>query len=180
MKYFTKWASREYTFTHRLLGTLPAGIIFAILIPLMLVKLGPLMDAMFHLQRISFGIVNVLLGCVLMVIGVIYGFWSIISQFTQARGTPLPMMATQTLLVSGPFKHCRNPMAFGTIVLYLGISILTGSVSSIVMVIIFTALLLTYIKKVEERELEVRFGQEYLAYKATTSFIIPRINFQKT
>jgi protein-S-isoprenylcysteine O-methyltransferase Ste14 len=114
-----------------------------------------------------------------MVTGAIYAFWSIISQIDLARGTPLPMMPTQKLLVSGPFKQCRNPMTFGTIFLYLGIGIIIGSLSSIAVVILFGALLLIYIKLVEERELEARFGQEYMVYKATTPFILPRISSRR-
>jgi len=32
-----------------------------------------------------------------------------------------------------------------------------------------------YIKVVEERELELRLGKEYLQYKRGTSFIVPRL-----
>jgi protein-S-isoprenylcysteine O-methyltransferase Ste14 len=67
-------------------------------------------------------------------------------------------------------------MTFGTVCLYLGIAITIGSLSSIAVVLLFGALLLTYIKLVEERELEARFGQEYLVYKDGTPFIIPRIS----
>jgi len=85
------------------------------------------------------------------------------------------MMATKKLLVSGPFKQSRNPMSFGTLLLYLGISILIGSISSLGMVFAFFISLVAYIKKIEERELEMRFGEEYLTYKRETPFIIPRI-----
>jgi hypothetical protein len=36
-------------------------------------------------------------------------------------------------------------------------------------------LLLAYIKLFEERELEARFGPEYVEYKRTTPFLIPRL-----
>ena len=175
MKNFTKWASREYSFTTRLLAMLPAGVLFVLLIPYALIYPIPKLDALLHLPSLSYGIVNIILGGLLMVVGAFYGQWSIVSQFTRARGTPLPVMATQTLLVSGPFKQCRNPMSFGTFCLYGGIGILVGSISSIATVALFAALLLTYIKLVEERELAARFGQAYLEYKAKTPLIIPRI-----
>jgi protein-S-isoprenylcysteine O-methyltransferase Ste14 len=87
------------------------------------------------------------------------------------------MMPTQKLLIDGPFKQCRNPMTFGTISAYLGVGILAGSVSSIVLVLFIGGLLLTYLKKVEEQELEMRFGEEYVEYKKTTPFFFPRIKF---
>ncbi len=174
MKQFTRWASREYALLPRLAATLLAGVLFAFLIPYTLVTLGPRLDAILGLPRLPLGLAALILGGLLVAIGLFYAFWSIGDQLLLARGTPLPVMATQTLLVGGPFKHCRNPMSFGAISLYLGISIIVQSISSILMVCLFTALLLVYIKKIEERELGARFGQAYLAYKTATSFIIPR------
>jgi len=174
MKQYTKWASREYALAPRLLATLPAGIVLGFLIPYALISLVPRLDDFFNLPLVAWGVVNVVLGIILVVVGLFYGMWSNATQIMKAKGTPLPVMPTQILLVSGPFRHCRNPMTFGTICLYLGISVVVGSISSIVVVCIFGALLLTYIKLVEEHELEARFGQAYIVYKAKTPFIIPK------
>ena len=175
MKTFKKWASKEYSFTQRLLGTLPAGLLLVGLIPYALVVALPRLDATLGLPRLFFGAPNWILGVLLMLGGMAFAQWSIWNQFLQASGTPLPVMPTQKLLVSGPFKYCRNPMALGTFVFYAGISVLVGSLSSLAGVALFAALLILYIKKVEERELEARFGQEYVDYKARTPFILPRI-----
>ncbi|MGB2894777.1 MAG: isoprenylcysteine carboxylmethyltransferase family protein [Anaerolineales bacterium] len=108
-------------------------------------------------------------------IGCLFAIWSIVDQLTRGRGTPLPVMATQTLLISGPFAHCRNPMSFGTIVLYSGLAIWVASWSAIGLVTTFTVALITYLKCIEEKELEMRFGQPYIEYKRTTPFIIPSL-----
>jgi protein-S-isoprenylcysteine O-methyltransferase Ste14 len=179
MNRYKKWASREYSLNHRLLALIPAGLLFLLIFPYLLVILLPRQDAWLHLPSLYFGLVNIFVGIVFLVIGVIYGFWSIYSQLSRARGTPLPMMPTQKLLIDGPFRQCRNPMTFGTITAYLGVGILVGSVSSIVFILIIGGLLLTYIKRFEERELEERFGQEYVAYKKTTPLFFPRIRFRK-
>jgi protein-S-isoprenylcysteine O-methyltransferase Ste14 len=176
---YKKWASREYSLTRRLLALIPAFFLFVLIFPYLLVILLPRLDELLHLPRLFIGAVNYIFGIPLIVLGVIYGFWSIYSQLTRASGTPLPMMPTQKLLIDGPFKQCRNPMTFGTITAYLGVGILIGSVSSIVFVLIIGALLLTYLKKFEERELEIRFGQEYVAYKKNTPMFLPRIRFRK-
>ncbi len=174
MKQFTKWASREYTLVPRLFVVLLVGSLFVFLIPYALINLVPRLDVRFQLPPISLGIGNFILGGILVVLGLFYAQWSIAMQIIRAGGTPVPVIATQKLLASGPFKHCRNPMSFGTICLYLGIAIIVGSISSIIVVLLFTGLLLIYIKKIEERELEARFGQEYIFYKKRTPFIIPR------
>jgi protein-S-isoprenylcysteine O-methyltransferase Ste14 len=83
------------------------------------------------------------------------------------------MLPTKKLLIVGPFKYCRNPMTLGTIIAYVGISILIGSLSSLIVVVIFAATLIGYLKLIEEKELEMRFGSEYIEYKNKTPFIIP-------
>ncbi len=176
MQRYIQLAGREYSFNQRLIATLCAGILFALLIPVLIYRLGSRLDSLFHLPKISIGKANTILGSIFMAIGIIYAWWSIISQLLKASGTPIPVMPTQKLLVSGPFRYCRNPMTFGTILLYLGIGILVGSFSSIILVSLIAGLLLTYIKLVEEKELELRFGQEYAEYKARTPFFFPRFN----
>jgi len=84
------------------------------------------------------------------------------------------MMLTKRLIIEGPYTYCRNPMGLGIFVFYLGFGFLTGSISSIGFTLLFMSLLLLYYKFVEEKELEARFGQEYIEYKKRTPFIIPR------
>ena len=179
MNHYKKWASREYSLNHRLLALIPAGLLFLLIFPYLLVILLPRLDALLHLPSLYFGLVNIMVGIIFLVIGVIYGFWSIYSQLSRARGTPLPMMPTQKLLIDGPFKQCRNPMTFGTVLAYLGVGILVGSLSSIIFILIIGGALLTYIKRFEERELEARFGQDYVEYKRTTPLFFPRIRSRK-
>ena len=64
-------------------------------------------------------------------------------------------------------------MALGTILVYLGAAVLFHSPGGFVVVLLFSGLLLFYIKRVEEKEMVLRFGSPYLAYKKRTPFIIP-------
>jgi protein-S-isoprenylcysteine O-methyltransferase Ste14 len=66
-------------------------------------------------------------------------------------------------------------MTLGTILAYLGLSIAAATTVGIILVVAFAALLLTYLKRMEEKELAERFGEEYLAYRRDVPFIIPRI-----
>jgi protein-S-isoprenylcysteine O-methyltransferase Ste14 len=179
MKYFTQFASREYPLSTRILACLLAGILFVFLVPLALIKPIPKLDAILLLPEVNFGDINIILGLIFMLIGSFYAQWSVVSQMALADGTPLPLLPTQKLLVSGPFSQCRNPMTFGTLMLYLGIAILVGSMSSIIVVVLFVLLLVAYIKNIEEKELALRFGQAYLDYKAKTPFFFPRIISKK-
>ena len=84
-------------------------------------------------------------------------------------------MATQQLIIQKPYDYCRNPMALGAIVLYIGVAILIGSISAVVLVLAFAALLLVYIKLLEQKEMELPFGEAYREYRRRTPFIIPRL-----
>lgn len=83
-------------------------------------------------------------------------------------------MATRKLVIQRPYTFCRNPMNLGTAVYYAGVAIWMGSLSALGLALIYPAGILTYVKVVEEKELEERFGAEYLEYKQATPFIIPR------
>ena len=50
---------------------------------------------------------------------------------------------------------------------------MVGSYTALIFVALFFLLLLAYLKLVEEKELALRFGQEYLDYKKGTPFLIP-------
>lgn len=176
---FVKWAQKEYTLRSRLIGTLAAGLFFVIVLPLILINLGPALDRTIPYSTPDLGRWPQITGGVLMVIGAFFALWSITDQLLKAGGTPLPMMATQKLLVSGPFKLCRNPMSFGTMLLYIGLGIVIESPGAIVIVIVLFTLLLMYIRRFEEEELEARFGEDYLEYKKTTPFLFPRLSRKK-
>jgi len=179
MKHFLDWAKHEYSLRTRLLLLIPAGLFFLFLFPYTLVVLLPRLDTALNLPRLFFGAVNIIIGGLLVILGAIFGLWSIVQQMTQAQGTPIPVMATQKLLIHGVFKYSRNPMLFGTLCAYLGVAILAGSISSMVAVLLFTLLIITYIKTIEEKELELRFGQEYLDYKESTPFFFPGVPGRK-
>lgn len=58
--------------------------------------------------------------------------------------------------------------------MYLGVALLFRSMGTVILVLLFASALLIYILQVEEKEMQSRFGQEYLAYKHHTPFLIPR------
>jgi len=175
MKRFQDWARREFNLRQRLILLAFAGVLFLLMLPYLLVVCSTALDQFLHLTRFSSGFINPIVGLVLIVAGGSLALWSIYVQVTIGSGTPVPVMPTRKLIVKGPFVYCRNPMTLGTVIAYLGIAIWLGSFSAIGIVLLLTLLLLIYLKRIEERELEARFGSEYLEYKRNTPFILPRL-----
>ena len=178
MKKYLEWARREPS-TWQLVATIVlAGGFFLAGLPLLIAVSAGWLDRSLGLPRFTVGIATDVAGIVLMVAGGVFAFWAVFAEARIGHGTPVPMIPTQRLVVVPPFTYSRNPMVLGTVVGYLGFSLWLGSVSAIVLVLVVAALLLLYVKVLEENELEARFGGDYLEYKQTTPFLIPRITKQ--
>jgi protein-S-isoprenylcysteine O-methyltransferase Ste14 len=175
MNIILRWSTKEQPLLVRVIAMVFAGILFIFLIPYALIIAIPKLDALLHLPSFFFGLANLLVGGIMLLSGLFFAWWSIGMQLFKANGTPLPMIPTQKLLVSGPFRYCRNPMTFGTICAYGGVALAVGSLASLFTVALFGGLLIVYLKRIEEHELAARFGQDYLNYKAKTPFMIPRL-----
>lgn len=176
---FLRQAAREYSPGKRIAGLLVEGVFFLAILPAALVYFSTRLDRYFGLPHMAFGAIQVILGCVMIGAGFLLGWWANYVQFTVGRGTPVPLMATQQLIVQKPYSYCRNPMALGAIVAYLGVAILLGSISALVLVGVGALLLLLYIRLLEEKEMELRFGGAYQEYREHTPFILPRLRQRK-
>jgi protein-S-isoprenylcysteine O-methyltransferase Ste14 len=173
MNNFLKWQNQDDSNKNRILALVIGALIFPITIPVILIVVLPYVDNYFGISSFFYGLGNIIIGVMAIVIGGIVAIWTIVIQITLASGTPFPMLPTKKLLIVGPFKYCRNPMTLGTIIAYAGIAILVGSFSALLAVAIFAAILIGYLKIIEEKELQMRFGSEYIEYKKKTPFIIP-------
>jgi protein-S-isoprenylcysteine O-methyltransferase Ste14 len=167
-------ARNEYSPKQRIVALLFLAPIFLFVLPYLFIRLGEKLDQWRQWSPILSLPFNLILGWLLILPSLLFGIWSNHSQFTIGRGTPVPLMATQKLVIQPPYTYCRNPMALGAIGMYLGAAILFRSIGAVFLVLLFASCLLIYIKLIEEKEMQSRFGQEYLTYKQQTPFLIPR------
>jgi protein-S-isoprenylcysteine O-methyltransferase Ste14 len=115
------------------------------------------------------------LSVILLALGFAIDAWIIVT-FRRASGTPMPFKPPSKLVSTGIFAYVRNPMFVAGILIGEGLGFLLGSLSLILIFIpLLTLLGFLYLKAVEERELELRFGKEYLQYKKNVPMFIPKL-----
>ena len=82
----------------------------------------------------------------------------------QGLGTPAPMAPTERLVVTGPYRHVRNPMYVGVVAIVAGQALWFASYA----VLIYSACLAvgfhSFVRLYEEPALRRRYGMEYQSY----------------
>ncbi len=175
MDWFTRLTQREYGRVQQITALLLGQVLFLVVYPTFIFVGASLVDRWLHLPRFVHGRASPLGALALIIPGLVLVEWTVGLQFSQGLGTPLPIVATRRLVTSGPYSYSRNPMATGTTMVYLGIALWMGSLSAVALASIYPVVITVYTKLVEEKELELRFGPEYVAYKRRTPFLIPRL-----
>ncbi len=171
---FIKWSRRERISIEKSMALVIGGIIFVFMLPLMLILGGYFLDSLLDFPNLFVEPVNLVLGSLLVIIDWSFAVWSVYFQFKIGKGVPLPIVPTRKLVISGPYKYCRNPMVFGTLLFYIGLAVIFNVTSMLFILIpvVFISILI-FVKLIEEKKLEIRFGQEYIEYKEKTPFLIP-------
>ena len=91
------------------------------------------------------------------------------------KGTLAPWTPTQQLVITGPYRYCRNPMITGVFFILLGESLIIPSLNIMLWAAAFFLINTVYFIVKEEPDLYERFGEPYLNYKANVPRWIPRL-----
>jgi protein-S-isoprenylcysteine O-methyltransferase Ste14 len=100
--------------------------------------------------------------------------WTLVL-FARAGGTQVPVAPTVGIVLTGPYAYTRNPMQTSAVFMMVGAGLAMNSWSFMLGGLAIPIAYLIYIRYVEEVELEARFGEQYLTYKASTPFLVPRL-----
>jgi len=159
---------------HKITATIIGGSLFLVAISLLLFLASDALDRL--MPPDGWKSCELIASIAAIVLGIFYVAWSTMTLATIGRGTPVPIVPTQKLIVSGPYKFCRNPIQLGAMLYYFGLGTLFGSIKIGLLMLLFGFVIGTcYHKFVEEKELRFRFGLEYEEYKARTPFLLPRM-----
>ena len=91
------------------------------------------------------------------------------------NGTPAPWDPPQKLVIRGPYRHVRNPMITGVLLMLLAEAMLLQSWPIALWMGTFFAGNAIYFPLSEEKGLEKRFGDDYRLYKSRVPRWLPRL-----
>ena len=123
-----------------------------------------LLERRLRLPRLPNGVCR-LVAIPLVVLGVVFICWSVISLVTQGQGTPNPNSPPKVMVEEGPYRYSRNPMVIGMLLLLLGMGLLVRSLLLLLYVPTLGLVTQLYLVRTEEPKLIERFGQAYLDYQ---------------
>ena len=89
-------------------------------------------------------------------------------------GAPFAIALSQRLALDWLYAWTRNPMVLGTLFALVSMGLMFRSLFLVIWALLAASALIFMLKIYEERELELRFGASYLAYKRRTPFLWPR------
>ncbi len=148
-------------------------ITITIIIPVVLMYLSLGVDPWFVWPPRN-NLILIISGGLLIVAG-LYFLVNTIKLFARlGEGTLSPLHPTQKLVVSGIYRHVRNPMITGVLLIVLGESITFFSVWVFGLFLFFFIGNHVYFIKSEEPGLVKRFGDDFLLYKKNVPRWIPR------
>jgi protein-S-isoprenylcysteine O-methyltransferase Ste14 len=114
-------------------------------------------------------------GAAVFLLGSSLGVASAWVMATVGQGTPVPFDAARELVVAGPYRFVRNPMAVSAVVQMLGVALAYGSGATVGLAVGGGVLWNVAIRPGEERFLADRFGQSYETYRAAVRCWVPRL-----
>jgi protein-S-isoprenylcysteine O-methyltransferase Ste14 len=162
-----------------ILGYLTGGLLVLVVIPCVLYLLTLLAEIAIKVPALQNDTVRWILIGILLVCGLVFGISSIVYQNIVGAGGPLEISdieispKTQNLVTTGPYRYSRNPMLFGTMLIYLSLALTINSLSAVMVVILFILFMLMVVVRKEETRLRKDFGEFYDLYCQRTSRFIP-------
>lgn len=101
------------------------------------------------------------------------GLASCLTMALIGKATPLPAETARELVIRGPYRIVRNPMAVAGAAQTFAIGLVVGSWAVVVLAVAGTVLWDVVIRPVEEADLAARFGDEYMRYTQSVGCWVP-------
>ncbi|WP_372370440.1 isoprenylcysteine carboxylmethyltransferase family protein [Candidatus Uabimicrobium sp. HlEnr_7] len=92
------------------------------------------------------------------------------------QGTPLPLDCPRKLVIVGPYKYVRNPMAIGGLSQGFAVGLFLGSLGVILYTISGLIIWNFFVRRWEEQDLCERFGDSFIDYRIKVYCWWPRFS----
>lgn len=114
-------------------------------------------------------------GGILLLAASALGLWAAATMSTLGDGTPLPAEMPRRLVIAGPYRWVRNPMAVSGILQGVSVGLITSSWLVVAYALCGSLAWNWLIRPLEEADLEERFGAEFTDYQARVACWVPRL-----
>lgn len=167
-------SSQERSTLYKVVAVIIGMLVFIGAIPALLFMIAQAAEA--RLLADLADRIQMVIAVACMAIGLAFALWTGITMAITGKGTPVPLVPPQKLIVRGPYRFCRNPLQLGVIVYYFGVGLYFGTwATAATMFLIGLVLGGLYHKLIEEKELRMKFGEEYEEYREKTPFLFPKL-----
>jgi protein-S-isoprenylcysteine O-methyltransferase Ste14 len=128
----------------------------------------------------KFNIVNIFsltffVAVLFLAIGLFFALWTMKLFWHKGNGTPAPWAPPENLVIEGPYKYTRNPMITSVFFMLIAECLYFMSAGIFVWILIFLIINSIYLPLYEEKQLEKRFGEEYIKYKKAVPMWLPKL-----
>jgi protein-S-isoprenylcysteine O-methyltransferase Ste14 len=114
-------------------------------------------------------------GIVLIALGLPCLVESIVRFVRVGRGTLVPVMPTEHLVVTGLYRYVRNPMYVGVVSLIVGQALLFGSAGTLLYAAVVATGFHLFVVLYEEPTMRRTYGDEYQTYCRHVRRWVPRL-----
>jgi protein-S-isoprenylcysteine O-methyltransferase Ste14 len=152
------------------------SLVFLVLVPGTVAGLVPWWISRWELRRPFLGIAGFrIAGAVLVALGAAALLDSFARFALRGLGTPAPVAPTRHLVVTGLYRHVRNPMYVAVVAAIAGQGLLLGDVKVLAYALLVWLVVHLFVIGYEEPTLRRSFGEEYEAFRANVPRWIPRV-----
>ncbi len=157
-------------------SALLGSLLFLVVAPGTVAGLVPWWITRWRVERPFLGAMELrLLGAVLLALGAAALLESFVRFALRGFGTPAPVLPPRHLVVTGLYRHVRNPMYTAVLAIILGQALLFGSAALLGWALLFWFVVHLFVVLYEEPTLSGKFGDEYDAFRANVPRWIPRV-----
>ncbi|WP_284753142.1 isoprenylcysteine carboxylmethyltransferase family protein [Arthrobacter sp. efr-133-R2A-120] len=115
-------------------------------------------------------------GVAVLVLASALGISAAVVMSTLGNGTPLPSAMPNHLVIAGPYRSIRNPMAAAGILQGAAVGVILQSWLVVAYAVVGSLVWNYVVRPLEESDLEERFGGEFQQYRDAVRCWVPRVS----